>query len=162
MEKKLEVYFDTTIINFLFADDAPEKKEATIDFFENYLNDYHVYISQIVIDEINQTQDLEKREALLGKIVYYKFKFLDIGINEEVIRLAKLYLGNKILPARSYTDALHIGIATVNEADILLSWNYQHLANVNRKRKVNILNSSENYTKFLEIITPYELLDYEK
>lgn len=30
--KKLKVYLDTSIINFLFADDAPELKAATIDF----------------------------------------------------------------------------------------------------------------------------------
>jgi len=30
--RKLKVYLDTTIINFLFADDAPEKKEVTEDF----------------------------------------------------------------------------------------------------------------------------------
>ena len=40
MEKKLKIYLDTSIINFLFADDAPEKKEVTIDFFENYLDVY--------------------------------------------------------------------------------------------------------------------------
>ena len=39
MGKKLKVYLDTSVINFLFADDAPEKKEVTIDFFENYLDD---------------------------------------------------------------------------------------------------------------------------
>ncbi len=33
--KKLKVYLDTSVINFLFADDTPELKTATIDFFEN-------------------------------------------------------------------------------------------------------------------------------
>jgi predicted nucleic acid-binding protein len=162
MNRKLKIYLDTTVINFLFADDAPEKKDITIDFFENHLYKYDVYISQVAIDEINQTTDLTKREALLNKIRFYHLKFLDFGINDEVIRLATLYLENKILPERSYADSLHIALAVVNEMDILLSWNYRHLANVNKKRKINIVNSNENYTKFLEITTPYEVLDYEK
>jgi len=35
------------------------------------------------------------------------------------------------------------------------------MANINRKRKINLINNNENYTKNLEIITPYEVLDYE-
>ncbi len=27
--KKLRIYLDTSVINFLFADDAPEKRDAT-------------------------------------------------------------------------------------------------------------------------------------
>jgi hypothetical protein len=35
------------------------------------------------------------------------------------------------------------------------------MANINRKRKINLINNNENNTKNLEIITPYEVLDYE-
>ena len=34
---KLRIYLDTSIINFLFADDAPEKKEITVDYFDKYV-----------------------------------------------------------------------------------------------------------------------------
>lgn len=33
--KKISIYLDTSIINFLYANDVLEKKEVTIDFFEN-------------------------------------------------------------------------------------------------------------------------------
>ena len=32
--KKLRIYLDTSVINFLFADDAPEKRDATVEFFK--------------------------------------------------------------------------------------------------------------------------------
>ena len=32
----ISIYLDTSVINFLFADDAPEKKEVTVDFFNNF------------------------------------------------------------------------------------------------------------------------------
>jgi len=35
--KKTTIYLDTSIINFLYADDAPEKMAITIDFFQNYV-----------------------------------------------------------------------------------------------------------------------------
>ncbi len=38
--KKLRVYLDTSVISFLFADDAPEKKAITVAFFSERLNEY--------------------------------------------------------------------------------------------------------------------------
>jgi len=35
--KKLSIYLDTSVINFIYADDAPEKRDATKDFFERYV-----------------------------------------------------------------------------------------------------------------------------
>ncbi len=34
--RKLKIYLDTSVINFLFADDVPEFKKITEDFFMNY------------------------------------------------------------------------------------------------------------------------------
>jgi len=63
---KSTIYLDTSVINFLFADDAPEKKEITIDFFENFvkLGVYDTYITEYVIAEINQTPDNEELRCL--------------------------------------------------------------------------------------------------
>lgn len=51
--KKPKIYLDTSVINFLFADDTPDFKKVTIDFFENYFSEYEVYISDVVLLEIN-------------------------------------------------------------------------------------------------------------
>jgi hypothetical protein len=45
MNKKLKIYLDTSVINFIISEQSPEKKEVTIDFFENHLYKYEVYIS---------------------------------------------------------------------------------------------------------------------
>ena len=34
--KKLRLYFDTSIINFVFADDAPAEKIATLSLFDQF------------------------------------------------------------------------------------------------------------------------------
>ena len=75
MKTRIKIYLDTSALNFLFADDAPEKKEITLDFFENFIKTgiYQAFISDFVIQEINQTSDLEKRGRLLRVIdfIYY-------------------------------------------------------------------------------------------
>ena len=38
--KKLKIYLDTSIISFLYADDAPEKQSITVEFFKKYLSVY--------------------------------------------------------------------------------------------------------------------------
>ena len=81
-----------------------------------------------------------------------------LEINEEGKRLADIYLLEKIIPPNKVEDAWHIGVSTVNEMDILLSWNFQHLANYNRKMKVRAVNQRENYFYPLDIISP---LDYD-
>jgi len=68
--KKLKIYLDTSVINFLFADDAPDFKKITEEFFENYVvtERYDIYISEIVIQEIERTKDDKKRNLLLGAV----------------------------------------------------------------------------------------------
>jgi len=58
-------------------------------------------------------------------------------------------------------DALHAAIATVNQMDIFLSWNYRHLANVFRERRVLAENMLLNFTHTFRIITPFELIGGE-
>jgi len=71
--KKPSVYLDTSIINFLYADDSPAYRDITIQFFNDYIDDYDIYISNIVFEEINKTKDLIKKEKLLIAINERKF-----------------------------------------------------------------------------------------
>ncbi len=42
-------------------------------------------------------------------------------------------------------DATHVALCTVNRVDVLASWNFRHLANVNRERRVMAINESCGY-----------------
>ncbi len=157
MARKLILYLDTSVLNFLFADDAPEKRDITIDFFQEVSKKkYEVYISDIVIDEISKATE-DKKEKLLTLIDNYKLNFVDI--NDEVKILAKRILEQKIIPVHKTGDAMHIAIAVCNGADILLSWNFKHLANVNKERKIRALCLLEGYDGTLEMRTPMEVID---
>ena len=48
--KKLQIYLDTSIISHLNADDAPDMRDITIEFFNNYVKTgkYDVFISPII------------------------------------------------------------------------------------------------------------------
>ncbi len=162
--KKLRVYLDTSIINFLFADDVPELKAATHDFFDNFIRQgiYNTFISEYVLLEINKTTDARKKEELLHVIEHFAIELLEPAQRNEIEFLADEYIRNNIIPAKKKLDALHIAIATVNKIDYLASWNYKHLANVIKEKQIFAINLQYNYLYPLRICTPLELLDYGK
>ncbi len=155
--RKLKIYLDTSVWNFFFADDAPEKKEITLSFF-NEISQYDIYTSAIVIEEISRAST-EKKKLLLDLVK--KFSPILLNPDVEIERLAGLYQSRGIIPLKETDDALHIGYSTFYELDILLSWNYKHLANLQKKQKIAIVNLEEGYHKPLEIITPYEVIGNE-
>ncbi len=163
MNEIIKIYLDTSVINFLFADDAPEKKENTLDLFDNFIYKgiYEVFISSFVIDEIENTKDFEKRKKLLEVIERYPINFVEIEINTEIDNLANSYINNKVIPEKSKIDAYHIAVSVVNGIDYLVSWNYKHLANITKEHKVKLINYANNYYKEFRILTPLELISYE-
>ena len=160
--KKIKIYLDTSVINFLYADDVPELKKVTEEFFA-YVKEgkrYDIYISNIVINEINKTDDLTKRHKLLSIIELYKLTKLPNNRDVEISGLAEMYLDKGVIPRSKIEDALHIAYAAVFEMDLLLSWNFKHLANIKREREVLLVNMENGYNYPLRIVTPMEA-DYE-
>ena len=141
--KKLKLYLDTSVINFLFADDVPELRKITEDFFENYVEKgkYLVYVSDVVIAEIEKTKYEDKKKLLLE--VIEKFSLRILILDETSDALANVYLREKIIPPKKLEDAQHIAIATCNQMDILLSWNFKHLSNIQKQIGVKIINENE-------------------
>jgi predicted nucleic acid-binding protein len=160
LQKKIKIYLDTSIINFLFADDAPEKKEVTIDFFENYLKEYEVFISSIVISEIDKTSNVEKKAKLNEAISYYNLEIYNV-VNNDILELANKYIENKIIPPSKLDDAQHVAFAVYYRFDILLSWNFKHLANINKQNLINGVNLLIGYHHPILLFNPMEVI-YDK
>lgn len=159
---KSTIYLDTSAINFLFAEDAPEKKEITVDLFENFikLGIYDTYITEYVIAEINQTADESERDRLLKVIEEYPIEILPVEDAQRIGLLAQQYLTEGIMPPRKLFDALHVAFCVVSKIDYLVSWNFKHLANINRERRILAKNYELGYIHPLRIITPTELTGY--
>ena len=159
---KLKVYLDTSIINFLYTDDSPEYRKATKVFFDDIVakNKVETYISNIVIDEINKTGNKEYREELLGTFEKYtniKTLIAEDEIINDIGFLGESYIKNGIIPKKKTADSLHIAYSTVFQMDILLSWNFKHLANINKEQKIIILNKTFGYNYPFRMANPLEV-----
>ena len=59
--RKLKLYLETSVWNFYFADDAPEKRDITKEFFNNVRKgQYEIFISEVVLAEISKANESKK------------------------------------------------------------------------------------------------------
>jgi hypothetical protein len=78
----------------------------------------------------------------------------------EAVGLADAYLQAHVVPARSRVDALHVALASVAWASVLVSWNFKHLVQLRRIRGFHAVNVLRGYP-LLEIRSPREVIDDE-
>jgi hypothetical protein len=81
-----------------------------------------------------------------------------IASDLEAINLARKYIKEGVVGETSFTDCLHIALATIYNANILVSWNFKHIVNVVRIVGYNSVNIAEGY-KPIDIRSPRELIE---
>lgn len=84
----------------------------------------------------------------------------NVFLSDEAERLASHYLKNVVIGKKHIVDAQHIAIASVERVDVLVSWNFQQIVNLDRIHAFNAVNLMLGYS-MLEIRSPREVV-YEK
>ncbi len=87
-----------------------------------------------------------------------KYNLIPLEIDEEIENLANLYIQNKIIPQKYEADAVHIAVAVINDLDVIVSWNFEHIVKLKTKLAVNGINKMEGY-KEVEIYSPMEVIE---
>ncbi len=151
-----KVYIETSVFNFVFADDAPDKREDTAVFFEEIRQKKYIpYTSSYVINELIRAP-AEKKEKMFGIIEELGVTILQVDIEAE--RLASIYTTEGIIPQKYRTDAVHIAVTAKYDLDFIVSYNFKHIV----KRKTIVMtegvNLREGY-KRVGIFTPTEVID---
>lgn len=156
--RKPRLYLETSVWNFLFADDAPEKKAATEKFFKEVEEGkYEIYISEAVRAEI-AVAPADKRK-LLFKVIR-KHAPATLEWDENVEYLADMYIENGVLSGKHYTDLIHLAYATVNGIFALISWNLNHLVKMKTINLGNAVNLANGYPE-VQIYTPEQVIEHE-
>jgi len=145
---KPKIYLDTSVISVYDDSRIPQRQSQTRDFWK-ILKNFKTCISEVTINEINNSPNIAKKKQLLN----LASKFQILKITDQVKNLASEYIEKKIIPARYIDDALHLAIATINNCDILVSWNCKHLINLRTKREANKINLAMGY-KEIELVEP--------
>lgn len=151
---KPTVYIDTSVVGGAFDE---EFKLWTNLFFKAVRNgEYKIAVSSILKEELLNAP--ERVKNFLSDIP--DEQIVNIKVIDEAIERADLYLDAGITGRGSLADCTHIATATVYKIDILISWNFKHIVNLNKIKLYNGVNIQHGYGN-LEIRTPRELLDYD-
>ena len=78
----------------------------------------------------------------------------------ESLALARAYVAAGAIPVDSEDDARHIAVASVNDIRAIVSWNFRHMVNIERKRMINSVNLRED-VPLIDIVSPWEV-SYEE
>jgi hypothetical protein len=80
-----------------------------------------------------------------------------VEMDEEAARLADAYIADGVVGLGSLADAQQVAIATVNKVDVIVSWNFRHIVNLNRIRLFTATNLRHGLPT-PEIRSPLEVL----
>jgi hypothetical protein len=148
------IYLDTSVYGGYF--DTAFSIWTRILFKQINNNEFVVLYSYLTDLEISYAPE---QVRLLAKSIPNKNIEL-IDYDDKAVELASLYIIENVVGLTSITDCIHIALATIHNADVLVSWNFKHIVNVARIRGYNTVNLSRGF-KALDIRTPTEILNYE-
>ena len=147
------IYIDTSVFGGYFDS---EFEEFTIPLFNRIKNgEFTILFSAVTQEELELAPVMVKELVIDLRLDQTEF----LEINDESVELALEYISEKVVGKTSYADCLHIALATINRADLLISWNFKHIVNIERIRGYNSINIKNGY-KQLEIRSPRELMNY--
>ena len=118
--------------------------------------DFKVIVSRLTDIELENAPEQDRNLAL--SLPEKQVEWLDIS--SQAVDLADKYIAEKVVGQTSHSDCIHIAIATLHYADVLVSWNFKHIVNHLRIRGYNAVNFKYGH-KMLDIRSPREILDYE-
>ena len=155
--RKLKVYLETTLFNFYFDEDRDAHVDTVQLFKDIAIGKYEAYTSLYVIDEL-QGAPGEKRDRMIALIE--KYGIMVLSLNQEAEQLADVYVEQGVVPLKYRTDGVHIAVAAVNDLDMIISMNFQHIVKRKTKFRTGNINALNGY-RSVEICTPMEVNDHE-
>lgn len=146
------IYLDTSVFGGHFD---PEFELWTKVLFEKIkTGHYRILLSRVI--DIELADAPQNVRDLAFSIPEDQIEFIEL--TDAVIGLADQYIKHNVVGETSRADCLHIALATISNADIIVRWNFKHIVNVNRIRGYNSVNYRHGF-KMIEIRTPREILD---
>lgn len=110
-------------------------------------------ISDLLLEELEDAPSAVV--AVLESVPMKNLERLSIG--DDAHNLSRCYLEADVVGPASEEDALHVAIATVSTADLIVSWNFKHIVHVDKIRRFNAVNLREGYGP-IDIRSPKEVV----
>jgi predicted nucleic acid-binding protein len=151
INKKISLYPDTSIFGGYYDDVFMQDTRLLFEKIKD--GTYDIFVSSLTQTELKNAPDDVKK--LLNQI-----EWQPLTVTQDCELLADEYIKENVVGATSRDDCIHIATATIHNIDILVSWNFKHIVNIERIRGYNSVNMKHGY-KRLDIHSPKEMGLYE-
>jgi len=128
-------------------------QQVTRDFWDNHRSRFDLFASLAVVDEClaGDPEAAAERNVFLRDIPV-------LGVNDDVLSLARSLVAGMPLPEKASIDAVHIAVAAINGLDYLVTWNCKHIANPALRGTIEAVCRAAGYVAPV-ICTPPELIE---
>jgi hypothetical protein len=151
---KPRVYVDTSVLG---GCEDEEFSEHSIRLMETFVRGERVLVLSILTIQELTAAPASVRQRLASVPEPY---IETLPLDAEAEALAEEYVAAGVLTARMRADAQHIAMATLARVDVLVSWNFKHIVNLQRIHGYNSVNLRQGYP-MIEIRTPREVMSDE-
>ena len=114
-------------------------------------------ISYLTVDELESAP--QKVRSVLYGLPDHCVEYAEL--DQEALELGQAYIAEGVVGEGSLIDAQQVAIATLRRVDVIVSWNFRHMVNLNRIR----LFAAANLRRGLitpEIRSPLEVLSEDE
>lgn len=148
---KKSIYIETSVVSAYLDNSEPFRRDLTIRWWEHELADYDAHISLLVVRELERTSEPRRSSYLnlIRDLPMYE-------MSDEVAILAEGYIERGIFHRKYMADAFHVALASINKADLLVTWNFGYLANVHKQARIQLFNTAAGF--FVPMIVTPEFL----
>ncbi|MGB4115971.1 MAG: type II toxin-antitoxin system VapC family toxin [Polaromonas sp.] len=129
---------------------------TTYQWWEQHRRDFELVISQFVVDECSAGDPAAAQRRL---VTIDGLALLDAS-HPDVESLAKALIHAGALPAKAFIDASHIAVCAVAGVEMLLTWNFKHIANGANgamMKKIQAVCTANGF-ECPQLLTPLQLL----
>jgi hypothetical protein len=147
------IYIDTSVFGGYFDDEF--EVDTQLLFKKIFKENITIIIADTVSKElVNAPDDVKDFFDSIPKEI-----IKEIPLTDEIKILANKYIEANVITKKNISDCYQIATATIVNADIIVSWNFKHFVNSERKKGYNAVNISENY-KTINILSPTDVINY--
>ena len=148
---KPRIYVDTSVIGGCHDNEFREQSKQLFEVFRR--GEATMLLSAVTLDELADAPPSIRQVASIVPPEHTEL----LAVSREARKLADAYISGEALGGANRTDALHIALATLARADVLVSWNFRHMVNWRRIRACNEVNRQNGYSA-IDIRTPEEIV----
>jgi hypothetical protein len=151
---KSRIYVDTSVVGGCEDEEFAEHSVRLMDCFVR--GDFILVVSPLTLRELDAAPEQVRKHLSRVPVAHV----MTLQLDAEAMDLAEAYVAQGVISPKMRADAQHIAIATVARVDVLVSWNFKHIVNLQRIHGYNSVNLLRGYPT-LEIRTPREVLSDE-